>query len=228
MHGQELRAAWISELTQQSVYQVVIGLPNGQGITGTAFHVKDDKGKTRLITNKHVCYTKQKHPIKLLNTYSGKKYKTKIKRISPKSDLCELAAVGGAPALELDTTYRKHQMVFTPGHSASLRYSIHEGLIIDYDQVFLEFPVEVSGAAACKKYGGSIQQKQTSMFQITPVCVQPTNGLITNISLTPGASGSPIVTAEGKVVGVINKVNRAHWGAGIPLAEVKAFINNKE
>lgn len=227
MHGQELRAAWISELTQDSVYQVFIPLPNGRQITGTAFHVLDDKGVKRLITNKHVCYTDKHYPIKLYNTASGKRYRTKIKRISPVSDLCELAVVKTAPALELDHRFRKDQAVFSAGHPGSMMFQVSEGIIVDYMESWNYFPVEISGKKNCLKYKGELKwQKNRQGMRL--MCLSPAMGIATNIPLIPGASGSPLLTASGKVVGVINKVNEAHWGVAVPLSETRAFLNNKE
>lgn len=226
-----IRSIYISALTEDSTFLIRNYRPDGGYASGSGFHVKDENGVARFITNAHVCDIG--HPPKLTayNTASGKMYNVKFIKYSYKADICEMSIVPDAPALSLTGDLFRGQQIFVAGHPAGYNLFVSSGLVIDLSENIDTYSSRVIGMKTCNKYGGKniqIPVFDGFLFNMKWVCVQKYNTIQTSALIIEGSSGSPVVDIWGKVIGILHKKNKANWGLAVPAQKIYDFINGKE
>jgi S1-C subfamily serine protease len=206
-----------SEYMRNKVGATVSLLNNGQRTGGgTGFQVTTSKGVQYTLTNRHVC--RMDKPINTL--VNGKRRTLKIVKVSSKTDLCVLEAIKELRALDLASSVKIGEGIAALGHPQLLPLALTRGELMGYASVGIGEAM-VFNPAQCPKATEPVM----SLFGV--ICVREYKAGVTNVTILPGSSGSPMVNFWGNLVGVVFAANNSsNWGLVIPLNEVREFLES--
>jgi hypothetical protein len=217
---------------------------------GTAFKLEYE-GEQFYLTNAHVCDTSKS----LFLNNSKALILTDVVKVDFSTDLCLLKAKpfvddSEIPTLKLASDLTSFGLIYTMGFPLG-NFMLQDGLgllernayltfdyfIITY-QTYIDRAMRVGGIDTlqdywnfqCTKLGKNftptikIDKNQT---KVEYECLGKFKLILTNFNTKGGASGSPVMNSQGKLIGVINSsYNYIDLGNFITLKSVKGFLQN--
>lgn len=183
---------------------------------GTGFIATAASGKRVVITNWHVCEgtatDKKVHIIKQLD-YD---VLAEVYMSDPKVDLCVISEVPGKPLSVARKSAQRFDALFMLGHPMLHPLTPSQGFLVGPSDIKIGYTPH---SGACPE--GS---KPTATFQ-GMVCIMSLRVVDTTNTTFPGNSGSPVMNAQGEVVGVMNSTDGATgWGAMVPLEYLNTIL----
>lgn len=193
--------------------------------SGTGFAVKTKKGHKVIVTNAHVCEGFRQ----MYSTYEEETYKLNVIKISKKTDLCMLQAPKSIPALKLASNVDVDQEIYTVGFPYSEYMVTESGKYKGPTEAAAPWDVPIEKCKGRDYLKVRIIPTPGDAGLVVPkrVCIGAFDDMIfTTIISAPGASGSPIVDGQGKIVGVIFMIHRggAPWAIGVSLEKLEEFL----
>lgn len=173
--------------------------------SATGFSIFTENNVSYILTNQHVCNMKDVGEY-MITTISGKKAEAKFVRVDAFADLCVLRAPIQIPALELaENNASVGERVMTIGAPTGVSPLFVEGMISGYYDIHMKNDPDEDGN-----------------FEVHFRCQ------ITSIPIYPGASGSPVFDANGKVIGIVfaTRIGAEHVSFIVPISEVKRFVEH--
>lgn len=191
---------------------------------GTGFQVQDRDGRQFVVTNGHVCD---------MGAGDGQLLAWRDDRAEPEvltiqyyadwTDLCVLSASKDAPSLELANNEASDtEPLFTLGHPFLRALTVYEGYLVRAENV--EVAYEEKTPEQCTGLGFEMKDEPT-MFGVMSICMRSLWAYDTTIKTFPGNSGSPVLNADGKVVGVIFAgAGRTNEGSMLTLQDLELAL----
>lgn len=207
----------IQDYVKPAIYQVY------STYRGTGFAVKNDKGKTYVVTNAHICgrTSKPGEKIRLLDQ-NDKRYKAKIVFVSKIRDICVLKAPRKTFALRLAKKAYMDARTYAVGYPTEPFLTTTHGVI--KGKIAFRMRVSPEDMPQDQCFGGNYFLKVHPLYG--PQCNFIVEGQHTTIMGDKGASGSPLVDHEGKVVGVVSHVHaKISWIVGVDLESLREILN---
>lgn len=196
--------------------------PTGRG---TGWVTETKKGHKVIVTNVHVCDSDL--PV-MFTEKDGKRYILPIIAKDPTHDICLLKAPKNAVPLELADDVFENEVAYSVGFPAIEFMSSQRGLIKGYEQLKMVYPLPPEKCKGQKKLRVEMLEVEQpdGTLKEEPICVFSAEGLVTTIQVDGGASGSPILNSDEKVVGMtMVRTGNINWAQGVPLKNLRAFLN---
>jgi len=172
--------------------------PDNHGSGGTGFVVVTPTGNRFTLTNAHVCRVTKRS---WLDAKRGDAFmRLHVVMIADGIDLCLLDAWPGLEGLPVAQNSKMLEMVFIVGHPLlrpalmSRGYYIDRGEVEIYDNGYTE--AECTGP-------GKAWKNIITLFGPVGLCAFTYDAGMTDATIRPGNSGSPVTNANGEVVGVV-------------------------
>lgn len=233
--------AAIREHVASQVFKIVHEVAPQQWIIGTGFVIKDSKGKTLILTNRHVCQNTKDGVVMLVQ--DGYTTTGKIIMMSADYDLCAITAPKGFSGLILAPDYKPGDRVQAIGHPRGLPHTRTEGEIVGIgieearERIRTKADAEECRAQnysaieevdlkkLAKEAGAALPPNAPKLAY---VCVSKVKVVYTTIPVSNGNSGSPMISQDGLVKGIIMAMTSADglygWGIAIPLEDIRVFL----
>lgn len=223
MNGSQLNDFAVREEVEPSVVKVINYKANA---VGTGFVIEDKQGQRFILTNRHVCEGGDKYEQEVFDIL---RVPADVVKVSKKYDLCLMTAPKGMRPVELTDRFYWGQMAYIAGHPNGYRFHVTEGKVADITLSEVVYRIGLFSEQVCLQNKGVI--KDIIDEEETPtndhVC-ETVNRYIVISALTEGGdSGSPVVTSDGEVIGIIAQKDHNHWGLAIPVGDIKDFLKEK-
>lgn len=238
-----LRREWMRQKVADRVFEIK-GIKDGGG--GTGFQVEAPSGQAFIVTNSHVCEIAQKDGEDknfLLVKKTDHWMKRRILEVDEQSDLCLVEAWPHLSGLSLGEMLEVGDEVTAIGHPHLGPITMMSGEVTAFTNIQMMHHLMISNEARKDKFFGATSQacnlpkneikKQEFFFfglslgEMTACMVNEKEAIQTNVTIFPGNSGSPLVDASGKVVGVIFASNtRSNWGYAVNLNHLKLLLQD--
>lgn len=198
---------------------VKLTAPSNPNHGGTGFFLRAPSGRILTITNSHICELAEEGR---LSAYSpdGTKSTLMIMEISDYTDLCILDGPDlgpKTPALTMAKYQHRTERLWVVGHPLLQENTAESGYVVSFERIMLSESEREE--ANCK--GASRRWVEGS-------CVRIINAYTTNIVIFPGNSGSPVLTKEGEVVGVMFAADRrTNWGCFVPFSDLADMLKGR-
>jgi S1-C subfamily serine protease len=213
----------IKEYVQDSIIYVK---PNPDA-SGTGFVLKI-KGTKYVITNKHVCREASTGTIELVDN-NGKSVRSNVMFADYVLDLCAIKVPKiEAPALVLGKQPAFDDKVFYVGYPLIQNMSVGSGKYQGWMQNEIESDLPLE---SCVQGNMQIAPNNVDLEALARgvlpelVCLVTTPVYHTDITIDFGASGSPLLNDQGKVIGVVFQgVGQSMKAQTVTLKQLKSFI----
>lgn len=222
----DLHEKYLLYFKGQSVVRITNEIGNHGG---TGSHVKAPSGEVYILTNAHVCELgKETGTVFVAQDYYETKIERRIIAVSPDTDLCLIEPLPDNRPLTIASNppYSQEQ-VYALGHPKLYPLNLSKGRIIaEVPEVrvlaFLIFTEE--DEASCKAPKNRIEDIET-IFGKLRVCLIAIPGYLTNVTILPGNSGSPVVDKWGRLVAVaFAGDNSSNWGIFVTHSDIMQFL----
>lgn len=235
-----LRSYASQKTVQIELHDEKVGLKGG----GTGFYVKADSGKTYIMSNRHICDIESNEFLKIRDSRNKLK-DAHVIEISKESDLCLIEPVEKIEGFDIAKSIGNGDTIYYIGHPRLQPITMVSGEAVGYRKisVFAGIVSNKKDELKCTANVDMAIEKITvpglSPFQIKlkmkdpnpstlKVCIQTNKALFTTFQIYPGASGSPIIDAFGRLVSVVYAgPGDGGWGWGVPLTQVKKFLKGR-
>lgn len=192
---------------------------------GTGWVALTKKGKKVIVTNAHVCGDD-----KFMYTTKNKKvYTLAVLATDPTHDICLIQAPMGADPLILADDVFANQKAYSVGFPLVDFMSSQNGLTKGYNSLSLEYRnISLKDCVGEKFKITELAYKDTKSGKDKKekICIFTAEALVTTIVVDGGASGSPILNSSEEVVGMtMARVGNINWAYGVPLRNIKSFLN---
>lgn len=191
---------------------VLVGLNVAQGappqdqLRSTAPHlnvgsgsiVKGPSNRLYILTNSHVCLAGDYNRGMKGSFPDGTTVYGPIVKQDISVDLCAIRLYVKRPALSIAPKFDKEETVYTRGYPMGV-ISESEGSIVGTEEWSYIFPTEAIGSCPGDPIGSR---------RAPEMCNVHFRSYITTLYSEPGSSGSPIVNAQGELVGVMSSALR--------------------
>ncbi len=194
------------QLKQTHAKENVFRITTTYGGGGTGYMLSDPRFGIVIMTNKHICDMDPQDEIFVLDQ-DGIQYLSKVRRKAKQTDLClietpqELLAKYGGLTLAQDAfTPKAYEILYVYGHPGLRKLTSSSGPFIN----------------------------ESWVPRFTPDHIEaPTLKVArADIVIYPGSSGSPVLNAQGEVVGTIfGYEGREHIALYVPLREMIEFLS---
>lgn len=192
--------------------------PNNPRTGGTGFYLQAPSGQIITVTNGHVCALASDGKWLEATDDSGNgRELLEIKEISETADLCILSgpSVKSDNVFELNDYQARFKRLWALGHPFLKPNTLTDGYIVGFEEVTVGD--EERTEAECKPPTRVIEEGE---------CVRKLWAFETSIVIYPGNSGSPVLTDDGKVVGVMFAGDgRTNRGVFVSLSDLKALVS---
>ena len=186
-------------------------LPLGSGAA-----ILTPKGKLRVITNFHVCIPSMVEKEVRATDEKGNSGSGKVFKLSPKQDLCLVdAPVTLTPLNVAKSGSTLFKDIYTEGYPLGV-LTKSKGIVTHHKRYAFTFPVPKGYDCTSPVY-----DIHTNIFV---GCQIVYNNAITTLYSQPGSSGSPVVDANGELVGVMQTYAPGEGGGFIELRDIKEFL----
>lgn len=187
---------------------------------GSGGAIRTPSGKTRVITNFHVCMPSMVEKMVKATDTQGNSGSGKVYKMSPEKDLCLVDSPASLTPLNVakSTEYLFNE-VFTRGYPLGVLTN-SKGVVLK-DETFGFVSLLPSGVRCS---GEEVLDLHTG---ISLGCFLSHYNKVTNMYAQPGSSGSPVVDTNGDLVGVMQTYVGKFGGGFIPLADVKEFLKGE-
>jgi len=190
---------------------------------GTGFFIKTPKGKSVILTNRHVCETSLDKKT-MQAGYKEELLKTRVKilKMSDKHDLCAIESFKKRKGLKLANNVSIEDTVFAIGHPYLENLILSKGIYVSENIIRLIVKINVRKNDKCD---GKLVPVPQNMF-IFNMCVKKYNASRVFLYIRGGSSGSPLVNIFGRIVGVIFAGSRDDnlKNYAVPYRYVKEFL----
>jgi S1-C subfamily serine protease len=209
-----IHKSYLRHIAQENVVRIV-----GMDGMGTGFHVQY-KGKTFLLTNRHVCQMTGPLKAEIYGEKMG--IERHIVKISDKHDLCLMEPIPGHKGIPVsDEALADGDSAYTLGHPRGQALNIASGE--KFDDRAIPMAGEVKADGTCEE-----GQKQEIMTLFGPytLCAFERSAVQFSTPTFPGNSGSPVVNKYGYLVSVIfaGEPRVESQGFGVPLSYITEFL----
>lgn len=192
---------------------------------GTGFQV-NYADKQYVLTNDHVCgLADSEGHIMAVPTY-GRVSLLSVLRRSQTTDLCLLTAIPGLPGINLatkDAAYLEKIAVVGHPHLDKITWSVGKAGVLETIEL-LEYPIDSEEAlAGCV---GPKHHMEPIYYGLMQGCIVRVAAQQTSVPIAPGNSGSPVLNAQRRLVGVVFAASNSGVPSYmVPLHDVKAFLD---
>ena len=210
---------------RNSVGNKVVSITNASGSSGgTGFHVNSPSGKTYILTNSHVCSHVQVNGLVLVHDAEGNSLPRRVLLDSDFTDLCVVEAMPGASGLSLGTAPNAGEIVAVVGHPELMPLTMTRGEIIGEQELLVMDHVIESEDDKCDLPKNIIKEVNVFIFSFKACCVK-INAYLSNVTILPGSSGSPVINFYGNIVGVaFAGDNDSNWGSFVTLPDIQKML----
>jgi S1-C subfamily serine protease len=200
----------IAERSKDKIYRVEIK----DQFVGTAFAMEVN-GKPTLVTAGHICDIFKAEKVAPLAKAAvddkGVRFALSKFRLSGKHDLCIMDQLpDDAPAFELSQEPQAREEAWAVGFPAGRALSVTSGMVVGKGRA--QMPMQKS-KEDCKGEVFSWQKVQMFFFEVE-LCVFDGWSTDTTVAVAPGSSGSPLLNADGEVIGVVSYLDSTTPGFG--------------
>jgi len=189
---------------------------------GTGFQLKTKDYGNVIITNYHICKVAQERGhydyVAVHDTRNDYISILHIIKSSPDSDLCMVKGMPGVEGLSLGSKPDINQDIQVLGHASLYPLTITKGKILKETFIWM---ITDKAVKDCDGYG----LKKIKLWNLFPVCLQLYTSYVSNASVHPGNSGSPVINFWGNVVAVVfAKDTRTNYGFFVTWDELTEFV----
>lgn len=203
-----------------SVYMITDIHDSSSG--GTGFQIMTTRGPM-IVTNSHVCDLTSDDKIRAWQ--KDEYWDLKIIEQIDKVDLCILKGIANRPYLELGKPAKSLDKVTVIGHPHLMATTPSQGWVIERAIIELRTNTLKND---CQGKNLTWTKKKT-WFGMIETCIRSIKGVSTNVPVSPGNSGSPVINKKGLVVGVIFATNSFFKTAFyVPIGSLRALIKKYE
>jgi putative serine protease PepD len=192
-------------LVHTQTKDILTGLVEPIGWSGTGFSVSEDGDGSTIITNKHVCNMKDDATYEL-TLADGSKHSATFVKVAPGADLCVLHTGQGIdPVVLAKQDAKKGDEVSVIGAPHGMYPMFTSGIVSGY------YWIDMSES----EYGSFEVHVYAQMF---------------SAPIYPGSSGSPVFDTSGKVVGIVfaGRSDADHMSWLIPVSEINRFLDTSQ
>lgn len=203
----------------------VVKIVNKEGNHGgTGFHVRGKSGRTYILTNSHVCSHIQENGLVNVADEFGNIIPRRVLLDSDYTDLCLVEAMPGASGLFLGSGPSPGEIVAVVGHPKLMPLTVTRGEIIAEAEVQVMDHIIQNSDDKCDKPKNKIVKVNVFVFELD-VCTVKIKANLSNVTILPGNSGSPVVNFFGNVVGVAFAGDSdSNWGSFVTLSDIKEIL----
>lgn len=195
---------------------------------GTGFHVKTPSGKVVIMTNAHVCDGVKNDKNEVFISEDGTKPVARhILEISKTSDLCVVEPLDNKAGLEVKDKEPYGEIVYVVGHPKLRPITMGYGELTGKETVDVldHFINPKDKNDKCDLPKQKVKEVPFFFWKLKG-CFIHIESNMSNISILPGNSGSPLVTDTGKVIGVAYASSSDdNWGNFVKLSDVKDMLS---
>lgn len=193
---------------------------------GTGVHVKGPNGDTFILTNSHVCGIGKEQGYLEVDFGDGTKLARAIIKDSIYTDLCLVEPVPGIEGLSFGGTEGLGSTVFAIGHPLLEPLTLTKGELTGSSFVdVLDHFINSNDPKDICSLPKNRKMMVNMFFFMQEACLIHVEAYLSNVTILPGNSGSPLVNWRGQVIGLAFAGNsESHWGLFIPLKEIQIFL----
>lgn len=197
---------------------------------GTGVHIKLPSGKNAILTNAHVCGLKdEKGMLKIFSPALDRPIERKVIEQADFTDLCLVEPIEGINGLSIGSEPAVGDIVSAIGHPMLQPITMTSGEVVSYQPItmldhLIEFMGQPVGDPKCDLPKNKLLTIETPFGRIQ-ACLVTLRSMSTTITTTGGSSGSGVVDAYGRIVGLVfGGDEEVHWSDAVPVKEIRKFI----